>query len=215
MSNLPTAEQILTSLRWRYATKAFDPNRKVSAADWQTLSEVLQLAPSSFGLQLWKFFVIEDPKIRETLVQHAWGQRQVVDASHLIVFAGRTDWTEEDIDRYLQRAVEVRGGTLEALAPYRGMMVNSLVNKTMPVSEYISRQVYIALGQFMTAAALLQIDTCPMEGFEPAKFDEVLGLPAKGYTAKVLLPVGYRAEGDKYAHAPKVRFPLEQVIERI
>jgi len=215
MSQNSTAEQILTSLRWRYATKAFDPNRKVSATDWETLNEVLQLTPSSFGLQLWKFFVVEDPQIRETLVQHAWGQRQVADASHLVVFAGRTDWTEQDIDRYLQRTVEVRGGTLDALAAYRGMMVNSLVNKTMPVAEYISRQVYIALGQFMTAAALLQIDTCPMEGFEPAKFDEVLGLPAKGYTAKVLLPVGYRAEGDKYAHAPKVRFPLDQVIERI
>lgn len=215
MSQLSTADQILTSLRWRYATKAFDPNRKVSAADWQTLTEVLQLTPSSFGLQLWKFFVVENPAVRETLVQHAWGQRQVADASHLVVFAGRTDWTEADIDRLLQRTVEVRGGSLDALAGYRGMMVNSLVNKTMPVAEYISRQVYIALGQFMTAAALLQIDTCPMEGFEPAKFDEVLGLPAKGYTAKVLLPVGYRAEGDKYAQAPKVRFPLEQVIERI
>lgn len=215
MSHPATSDQILTQLRWRYATKAFDPKAQIAPGDWQTLTEVLQLAPSSFGLQLWKFFVVEDPAIRESLVPHAWGQRQVADASKLVVFAGRTDWTEADIDRLLQRSVELRGGTVEALAGYKEMMLGSMKQPAMPITEYISRQVYIALGQFMTAAALLKIDTCPMEGFVPAKFDEILGLPAKGYTAKVLCPAGYRSAEDKYALAPKVRFPLEQVIERI
>lgn len=209
------ADTILTQLRWRYATKAFDPAKKISAADLQTLTEVLALTPSSFGLQLWKFFVVEDPAIRAALVPHAWGQTQVADASHLFVFAGRTEWTEVDTERYLARTVELRGGTVEALAPYKGMMDDSRLNPSMPVTEYISRQVYIALGQFMTAASLLQIDTCPMEGFVPEKFDEILGLRAKGYTAKVLCPAGYRSPNDKYAHAPKVRFPLDQVVERI
>lgn len=208
-------DQILTQLRWRYATKAFDPARKISAADWTALTEVLHLAPSSFGLQLWKFFVVEDPAVREALVPHAWGQRQVADASHLVVFAGRTEWSEVDIDRLLNRTVEVRGGSFEALAGYKGMMMGTLAQPPMPTAEYISRQVYIALGQFMTAAALLKIDTCPMEGFVPAKFDEILGLAAKGYTAKVLCPAGYRSADDKYALAPKVRFPLGEVVERI
>ena len=215
--NAISQEFLLQQLHWRYATKKFDPTRKISCADWKTLEEALILTPSSFGLQPWRFLVIADPKIREALVPVSWGQRQVADCSHFIVFAVKSKIAMEDVDAFVARTAEVRGVSAESLAPYRQMMIGSLIAGPMSskIEEWARRQAYIALGNFLTCAALLGIDACPMEGFEPAKYDEILGLAARGLTAAVACPAGYRAGDDKYAGLPKVRFLAGDVVEYI
>lgn len=212
-----TSEQLLQQLHWRYATKKFDPAKKIPPELWQTLEQALVLAPSSFGLQPWKFFVVTDPAIREQLVEQSWGQRQVADASHLVVLAIKKNLNAEDVDRYVELMAAVRQVPLDSLQGMAGMIKGFLDNPPLPISldEWATRQVYIALGQLMTAAALLGIDTCPMEGFNPAKYNEILGLEELGYAAVVLCPVGYRAEDDKYATLPKVRYPNDVVIDYI
>jgi nitroreductase len=209
--------QLIEQLNWRYATKQFDPQRKISAHDWATLEEALVLTPSSYGLQPWKFIVVADPAIREKLVAASWGQRQVAEASHLVVFAVKKNLGEEDIDHHLNRIAEVRGVSRESITSYREMMVGSLI-KGMDEAKrslWATKQVYIALGNFLTSAALLKIDACPMEGIEPAKYDEILGLDKQGLGAVVVATAGYRAASDKYSLAKKVRFPREQVLVKI
>lgn len=204
---------LLQQLRWRYATKKFDPTRKIPAGDWEALEESLVLTPSSFGLQPWKFIVITDQPTKDKLVPLSWGQKQLAEGSHVVVFAIKQNLGAAEIDQFLQRTVEVRGGSLEPLVGYRKMMVGFIEKAN--VREWATRQVYIALGNFMTSAALLGIDACPMEGIEPAKYDAVLGLPARGLETVVACVAGYRASDDKYASLAKVRFKRSDVIERI
>ncbi|HET6407709.1 MAG TPA: NAD(P)H-dependent oxidoreductase [Chthoniobacteraceae bacterium] len=210
-------ETLLQQLQWRYATKAFDPWKKISDTDWETLEKTLILTPTSYGLQPMQFVVITDQAMQEALVPHSWNQRQPADCSHFVVFAARTKNTEVDIDRYLSRIAEVRGGAVEALGGLKKMLMGDVVDgpRGHAALEWATRQAYIALGNFMTAAALLGIDTCPMEGFVPEKYDEILGLPAKGYHAAVACAAGYRAEGDKYATVPKVRFSAAELIVHV
>ena len=214
-----SGQQVVEQLNWRYATKVFDAEKKISDDDWKALEEALVLSASSYGLQPWKFFVVTDPAVRESLVEHSWNQRQVADASHLVVFAVNKQMTEADVDRYVDRVVEVRGGDAESLQGYRNMMVRDIVDGPRGQGEagtqWAKLQSYIALGNFMTAAALMGIDTCPMEGFVAQKYDEILGFEDRGLTAGVLCPAGYRAGDDKYAGLPKVRFDAADMIERI
>jgi nitroreductase len=213
MSNV-TSEQILRQLHWRYATKQFDPQRKINPSDWSALEEALVLTPSSFGLQPWKFVVVTTPALREKLVPASWGQRQVADASHLVVFALKKTFSEADVTAYLQRIAEVRGLPVEELAAYRDKMLGSLFKGRDAAARAIwsAHQIYIALGNFLTCAALLGIDTCPMEGIEPAKYDEILGLDALGLGTVVAATAGFRATTDKYAALKKVRFVKSGVI---
>lgn len=210
-------EQVLQQLHWRYATKKFDATKKISEEVWKTLEKSLVLAPSSFGLQPWKFIVVSNPQIRQQLVEHSWGQQQVVDASHLVVLAIKKELNTADVERYVQHMSEVRQVPVDDLQGLSNMIKGFLTSPPYPinVNEWAARQVYIALGQFMTSAAMLEIDTCPMEGFNPAKYDEVLGLAEQGYAAVVLCPAGYRAADDKYAVMPKVRYPSEDVVEYV
>lgn len=210
-------EIVLKQLQWRYAVKKFDPDRKISTDDWRTLEQTLVLTPSSFGLQPWKFVVVTDQKTKDQLVSASWNQRQVADASHVVVFSIRKSLNTEDIDRYLARVAAVRGVGLDALDDYRKMMIGSLTTPRpgFNVDDWASRQVYIALGNFMTSAAMLGIDTCPMEGIEPAQYDEILRLPKDGYATQVVATAGFRAADDCYAQLPKVRFDTDDVIQRI
>lgn len=212
-----TPETVLQQLHWRYATKKFDATKKIPPDQWHTLEQSMVLAPSSFGLQPWKFFIIENPELRQKLLAHSWNQTQVVDASHLVVFAIKKDINDTDVDRYVQRMSEVQGTPLEALEGFSKLVKGFLVKPPYPldINEWSKRQLYLALGQFMTTAAMLDIDTCPMEGFSPSQYDEILGLPEQGYTATVVCPVGYRAEDDKYSGRPKVRFATEDVVSYI
>ena len=208
-------EVIEKQLEWRYAAKVFDSTKVIPDADWKTLERALLLTPSSFGLQPWKFFVVTDPAKRALLKPASWGQSQIVDASHLVVFAIRKNLSASDIERFVARTAEVRGTTVESLESYRQMMVGSLSKPSIDINAWASRQVYIAIGFFMATAALMGIDTCPIEGFEPAKYDEILGLTAQGYSASVVAAAGYRSGSDKYATLPKVRFKAEDVIAHI
>lgn len=210
-----TGESLLEQLTWRYATKKFDPEKKISAADWAVIEQALVLTPSSYGLQPWKFIVVTDPALKAKLRPASWNQSQVEDCSHLVVLLAKQDITEADVDRFVARIAEVRGVTPESLAGYRGYMVGDLVkgSRHAVIHEWAARQTYIALGNLMTAVALLGIDACPFEGIEPAKYDEILGLKGTGYTTISACPLGYRAADDKHAHLAKVRFEARDIVE--
>lgn len=217
MTNPVTKEQLLAGLNWRYATKQFDPSRKISPEDWAVLEEALTLSPSSGGLQPWKFLVITDPVIREKLLPASFGQSQIKDASHLVVFTVNKEFGEAEVDAHIAQTAAVRGISVESLAPFRAMLVGGIVNSMDETARlaWAKRQAYIALGVLLSSAALLGIDACPMEGFLPAEYDSILGLGDQGLTTAVICPVGYRAETDAYATLPKVRFPKEQVLQHI
>lgn len=210
-----STDTLLAALRWRYATKKFDPAKKIDASTWAVLEETLILTPTSYGMQPVKFLVLTDPALRAQLVPVSWGQTQPADCSHFVVMAARAQNTEADVTHYIARMAEVRGTAAEALDGFKKVLLGDVVHgpRGKMALEWATRQAYIALGNFMTAAALLGVDTCPMEGFEPAKYDEILGLPAQGFRAVVACAAGYRAADDKYAALPKVRFPANELIE--
>jgi nitroreductase len=210
-------ETLLAQLQWRYATKAFDPARKIPEADWAALEQALVLTPTSYGLQPNRYVVVTDPETKEKLVTYSWNQRQPANCSHYVVFAARAANTEEDVDHFLARIVKVRGGSVDALAGYRKILIGDVVHgeRGRIALEWATRQAYIALGNFMTAAALLGIDTCPMEGIEPAKYDEMFGLPAQGFRTVVACAAGYRSANDKYASVAKVRLPASELIVHV
>lgn len=212
-----SAEQLTAAQSWRYATKVFDPARKIPAATLAALEEALVLSPSSFGLQPYQFLIITDPAVREQLLPCTWGQKQVTDCSHYVVFTARTQLADGHIDAFIQRIAEVRGIAPESLKGYRDMMHGNLIAgpRSNVIPEWATRQAYIALGNLMTSAALLGVDTCPIEGFEPEKYDEILKLDGSGYGSCVCCALGYRAATDKYATLPKVRFPAEELVRRI
>jgi nitroreductase len=212
MDNFIAPHQLVSNLQWRYATKKFDPTRKIPDPIWSALEDSLVLAPSSFGLQPWKFFVIQDQNLRQQLLPHSYNQTQVVEASHLVVFAIKTQLDVAYADRYLERMAEVQGIPIDTLAGFGNMLKGFLAKPPLSLDEWAVRQVYIALGQFMASAAMVGVDTCPMEGFIPAKYDEILGLPQQGYRSVVLCPAGYRDPTDKHASRPKVRFPKSMMV---
>ncbi|MFM2428981.1 MAG: hypothetical protein RLZZ511_194 [Cyanobacteriota bacterium] len=217
MSQATTPAATLQQLQWRYATKVFDPAQKIADEAWHVLEQSLVLSPSSFGLQPWKFFVVQNPAIRQQLLDFSWKQAQVVDASHLVVFAVRKGLNAADVDRYIDRMATVQGVPAENLAGFSGMVKGFMEKPPYPLDMdgWCTRQVYIALGQFMTAASMMGIDTSPLEGFAPSKYDEVLKLGEQGYASVVVCCAGYRSGDDKYAQKPKVRYPTEEVVQYI
>ena len=215
MKNI-TTKQLLETLEQRYATKGFDPAKKISDEDAQALFQSLVLTPSSFGLQPWKFISITDQATKDALVEHSWGQQQVVDCSHMIVLCAKKETTPEDIEAWLMRLAEVRNVSRESLDGYAAMMQGFFSHMTTEQQlSWAKNQVYIALGQLMTAAALIGIDACPMEGIAPPEYDRILKLEGTDYATVVACPIGYRSADDKYAEAPKVRFPNEQILQSI
>jgi len=210
-----TPDALLSSLRWRIATKKFDPTRKIPAPLWNALEEALVLAPSSYGLQPLKFFVIEDKALRAKLQPASYGQTQIVDADKLVVFAVKKDLGPDHVERFIERISEVRRMPKEALAQYKQMMLGSVSQPQERVQAWAIRQVYIALGVFLTSAAALGVDACPMEGIDAGQYDAILGLPAKGYNAVFVATAGYRADDDMYAKLAKVRFPKAELVETL
>lgn len=210
-----TPSEVVSQLQWRYAVKKFDPAKKIREVDWKHVEESLVLTPSSFGLQPWKFVVVTNPEKKAALVAHSWNQTQPADCSHLVVFAARTNLSEADIDQYVARVAEVRQVPVESLGGFKKMMTGSILSSSFPREDWAAKQCYIALGQLMSVAAVLGIDACPMEGIDPKKYDEILGLNALGYHTVVACPLGYRANDDKYAAAPKVRFKNADVVTYI
>jgi nitroreductase len=215
MINLTT--QLLSALEWRYATKIFDPAVKIPAHVWDALEKTLVLTPTSYGLQPYKFLIVQNPATRAALLPQSWGQKQVVDCSHYVVFLARTEMKEADVTRFIERQAQVRNTPVEKLSNYRDMILGDVVNgpRGKIAHEWAARQCYIALGNAMTAAALLGVDGCPMEGIVPAEYDKILKLEGTGYKTVVALALGYRAAADKYATLPKVRYEAKDLIQHV
>jgi nitroreductase len=215
VAHAATPESLTAALKWRYAVKKFDAARAIPNPLWNALEEALLLTPSSYGLQPWKFFVVDDPETRSRLRAASWGQSQVTDAARFVVFAVRSDFTAADVERHVARTAEIRNIPVTSLDGFRKMMLGLLSRAPAERQAWAAKQVYIALGNFMTSAAALGVDVCPMEGLDPAKYDEILGLKEKGYATLVAAAAGYRSEEDVYARQPKVRFKESEVLEHI
>ena len=203
----------ITNQKWRYATKKFDASKKISNEDFETLKEAIQLSTSSYGLQPYKIFIIENPEIRAQIQPAAWGQTQIVDASYLLVFANITNFGETEIDNYINLMSETRGISVESVKGYADFMKMKITG--LPEEQrniWTSKQTYLALANLMNAAAELKIDVTPMEGFEPEKVNEILGLPEKGLNASLLATIGYRHEDDATQHYAKVRKPIHELF---
>jgi nitroreductase len=217
MSTPISGTQLLEQLNWRYATKRFDPERKISSGDWSTLEDALVLSPSSGGLQPWKFIIVADPATREKLVAASSGQSQITDASHLVVFTIVTDFNEAEVDVHLERTAELRGVEVGSLSGFRSMLVGGIIHAMDPAARraWAANQAFIALGNLLASAALLGIDACPMGGFVPEQYDTILDLKSKGLAAVVVCTLGYRSAADPYAGLPKVRRSKADTLIRI
>ncbi|WP_420572947.1 NAD(P)H-dependent oxidoreductase [Kordia sp.] len=205
--------QILDSLKWRYATKKFDATRFLDDNQVHTLKEAFNLTATSYGLQPIRLVVIKNKELQEQLVEHSWNQRQVADASHLLVICIENTVDEAYIDGYFDRVKAIRNTPDEILAPFKDFMKNSFKDKTQEeLKTWSSKQAYIALGNLLTVCGAEQIDACPMEGFVPEKYNEILGLDAHGLSSVLVLPVGYRAEDDMFSDFKKVRKSVEESV---
>ena len=203
----------LEQQNWRYATKKFDATKKISSEDLSILKEAIRLSSSSYGLQPYQVFIIESKDLRAKIQPAAWGQAQIVDASHLFVFANQTDVTNEDIDKYLKNVSETRNIPETALAGYGGFMKNGIGAKSIAEkTDWTSKQTYLALANLMNAAAELKIDVTPMEGFVPSEVNEILGFNELGLNTSLIAPVGYRSEEDDTQHQKKVRKSNEELF---
>jgi len=208
-------KNITEALEWRYATKKFDTNKKLTDEILNQILEAGRLSPSSLGLQPWKFILVENVELRAKLREAGYNQPQITDASHLVVLTYKNSLNEAYIDSYLKYTADLRGITTDDLKGYKDMIMGSITNRTPEeLKVWNSRQVYIPLGVMLTASALLEVDACPMEGFDTNKFDETLGLKEMGYSSTAILALGYRAEGDDTAHYKKSRFGMEEVVIR-
>lgn len=207
---------VLEHRTWRYATKKFDPSKKVSDQDLETLLEATRLSASSYGLQPYHIFVISNQETKEKLKPASWNQSQITDASHVIVFANTTDFGEELVDDFIENTSTTRNIPIETLKGYSDFMKSKLVSLPSESKDtWTTKQAYIAFGNLMQAAAELKIDTCPMEGFESDKYNEILGLTEKNLNAAVVLVIGYRSEEDQTQHLPKVRKSKEALFTYI
>lgn len=208
--------KIIEDLNWRYATKDFDSTKKISDEDMNTLLESLRLTPSSFGMQPWHFVVVQNTEKREQLVEKSWGQKQISEASHLIILCRLKEVNDSNVDQYVNDMAKTRGDSLESLEGFSNMIKGFISRKDENGQEqWMKDQAYIALGNLMTVCAQMRIDSCPMEGFSPKGYDEVLRLGDKGLWPVLVCPVGYRKDSDKYATLEKVRFPLKDLVTYI
>jgi nitroreductase len=209
-----TGTELLASLEWRYATKKFDKTKKIDADTWNALEKTLILTPSSYGAMPYKFVIVQTQALKDQLTAASYGQTQVSDCSHHVVFVAKEKMDADHLRKYVEQMASVRGIAASDLAGFEKMMVGNLVEKMTAEQSFkwASNQAYIALGNFMTAAAVLGIDACPFEGINPVKYDEILGLTGTGWKTVCACPTGYRASDDKYADAKKVRFDAKDLI---
>lgn len=208
--------QYLDNLRWRYATKKFDPAKKLTGEQVDFLKESIRLAPSSFGLQPWRFYLVKNPATRAAIRKVGDDQPQVTDASHFFVVTSRTGINETDIDAHVANTAAIRQVPIEKLAGFKKSMVDFIQKHDQEfLDSWCARQSYIALGFLLSACAQNQIDACPMEGFNPEAVTKILPAESEGYFARAFCAVGYRAADDKYATVTKVRFPVARVVHEI
>jgi nitroreductase len=206
----------LTKLEWRYAVKKFDPSKKLTPEQLDLLIESLRLTPSSSGMQLWKFYVVENMELRDKIREAASNQSQITDASHLILLASRKSPTQSDVEAQLEQTAATQHVTLESLSGYRKSM-EELLSRMGPDAreQWAARQIYIALGFLLSAAAENSIDTCPMEGFNSDIVTQLIGADKEGYVVRLLVPAGFRSPDDPAAKRAKVRFDKSKVVKKL
>jgi len=204
---------IIDSLSWRYAVKRMNGN-KVSQDKLDTLLDAITLSASGFGLQPYQILMVEDDELKAKIQPIAYGQPQIVESSHLLIFAAWNEVTEAQIDAYMDLIAETRGMSLSDLGDFKGAIAGSMKYKSKEQqAQWADRQVYLAMGTALAAAGELQIDTTPMEGFIPAKLDELLGLEAKGLHSVLILAIGERDEATDYmVNVKKVRTPKSELF---
>lgn len=208
-----STKNIINSLKWRYACKKFDSNRKLDQVQVDTLAEAFNLTATSFGLQPLKMLIIKGDRLKELLHPHAYYQPQVTSCSHLFVICIDTSFDENSIDAYFDLEKNIRGTSEEIIGKFRNQLKSIYKNKSKEqIDTSAIYQAYISIGTLMTVCAEQEIDSCPMEGFNPVKFDEVLELDKMNLRSVLLLPVGYRAADDMMSTMKKVRKPLDEVI---
>ncbi|SDG82797.1 NAD(P)H-dependent oxidoreductase [Psychroflexus sediminis] len=206
----------IKKLHWRYATKKFNPEKEVSEEDLETLLEAIRLSASSYGLQPYEVIVIKDPEVRAKLKPAAFSQPQITDASYLLVFAYNTNVDQDYVDKFIKSNSEIRNKPEEEFEGLKDMIENSVLTFSEDKKEaWAARQAYIALGNLLSAAAHLEIDACPMEGFKPDEFDELLDLRSKNLKSVALTTLGYRSEDDELQDEKKVRKSKEELFTRI
>lgn len=206
----------IESLEWRYAVKKFDSDKKVSKKQIEILKKAFNLTASSYGLQPLKLVIVENKKIQEELVLHSWNQPQVLEASHLLVICIPTEYTIEDVKNYFNLVKEIRNTPDAIINPFKDFLTEEIKKKTQEeLLAWNKNQAYLALGNLLTVCALENIDSCPMEGFIPNKYDEVLGLNEKKLTSVLALPVGFRADDDYMKDLKKVRKNVEDIVIEI
>jgi len=205
--------EFIKNANWRYATKKFDASKRVSSEDFTTLKEAIRLSASSYGLQPYKILIIENPEIRAQLQPVSWGQSQIVDASHLLVFANSVNLGENEIDEFIENVATTRNLPIDTLQGYADFMKSKVVSLPEEArNTWTSKQAYIALGNLLNVAADLKIDVTPMEGFESKKYNELLGLEKLGLNASIVAAIGYRHDDDATQHYTKVRKSNENLF---
>ena len=206
--------EAIQHLQWRYATKKYNGSQ-IDKDNLNTILESIRLTPTSLGMQPFKVLVIDNPELREKMLPIAHNQSQIKDASHLILFAANTQISEETVDTYMNNVATTRQMPVENLAGFKGMINGFVGSKNeAQITEWASRQCYIALGVAMATAASLKVDTTPMEGYKANEMDELFNLKAQGYASAVLLAVGHRdEENDPLAKLAKVRKSAETLFE--
>jgi nitroreductase/dihydropteridine reductase len=199
-------QTLLKALNKRYATKLFNPEKKINAIDLETIIESVRLTPTSYGLQLMKLVVVENKELREELLLHSYNQRQVVEASHLLILCRESKFSEVHIEDYIRNISKTRDINIKDLNGFKEMLFNYKNSLTDAATlEWINNQIYIALGNLLTSCAIIGIDTCPMEGFNPKKYDEILNLNKLNLNAVLTIPIGYSSSKDPYLSMKKVR----------
>lgn len=206
----------IKQLKWRYATKKFDAKKKLSKKKINILKKAFNLTALSFGLQTITMLIVKDKTIRKQLVEHSYYQKQVLEASHLLVICIQDNIDNDDVNNYYKNIKDIRNTPDEILEPYRKDLIKMMKEKTVEERQKWSKnQAYIALGNLMTVCAIEKIDACPMEGFIPDEYDKILNLKERQLKSVLLLPVGYRADDDIFADFKKVRKPLKETIIEI
>lgn len=213
MTEKLSPSEIVEDLRWRYACKKFDAERKLSDEEVEALLESLRLTASSFGLQPWKFFLVNNQELRKELTPACFGQKQVEEASHLIVMCAVKNVDESYVDEFVEEVAKTQEVDVSELEKFKKSLMYAVNRPEEKKLEWAIRQVYIALGNLLTVCASMKIDSCPMEGFKPSQVDKILGLEDKGLKSVLLCPVGFRAKDDKYTLRMKTRFSKEKVVE--
>lgn len=206
-------KNITEAMNWRYATKKFDINKEIDESTLNTMLETLRLSPSSYGLQPWKFIIVNNKETRKQIRDIAHGQPQITDASHIIIFTNKKNIDKELVDEYLNFVAKEKNIDISNLEGFREMIIGSFSGRSVEdLRGWASRQLYLAAGNLITTCAILEVDACPMEGFDRVKLDELLDLHTSNLESKMIVAIGYRSDEDIDANKKKIRFPKEEVF---